>query len=193
MNPSTADPLFDDPTIAKCGRFARRWGYGHLLVGNTFAYCASEQLRLADVADPIGPENGRHLCDMAGDAPLVVLAYGKPKLPALRERGMRVAEMLRDMGVELHALNLLDKHTPGHILYIREDTPARHVLGLWRAMQTATSYPDTTTSPHHPIDGDDKEIYGGPDPSLPADLALSPTPRQGPHAQPLRHGLQPGA
>ena len=27
MNPSTADPTADDPTVAKCRRFAVKWGY----------------------------------------------------------------------------------------------------------------------------------------------------------------------
>jgi hypothetical protein len=46
MNPSTADPLVDDPTVEKCGRFARAWGYGGLYVGNTFAYRATDKKRL---------------------------------------------------------------------------------------------------------------------------------------------------
>jgi len=38
MNPSTADPLVDDPTVAKCGRFARAWRYGGVYVGNHYKY-----------------------------------------------------------------------------------------------------------------------------------------------------------
>lgn len=36
MNPSVADHDGDDPTVAKCGRLARAWGYGDIYVGNTF-------------------------------------------------------------------------------------------------------------------------------------------------------------
>ena len=46
MNPSTADPEGDDPTVAKCGRFARAWGYGGIHVGNTFAYRATDKKHL---------------------------------------------------------------------------------------------------------------------------------------------------
>ncbi len=45
MNPSTADPSADDPTVAKCRRFAVKWGYGGMYVGNTFA--TARQTRLA--------------------------------------------------------------------------------------------------------------------------------------------------
>lgn len=84
MNPSTADPMVDDPTVAKCGRFARRWGYGGLLVGDTFAYRATDQARLAEIEDPVGPDNDNHLLTMAAEASLVVFAYGKPKHRTLR-------------------------------------------------------------------------------------------------------------
>ena len=98
MNPSTADLEVDDPTVAKCGRLARRWGYAGLMVGNTFAYRATVQSRLAEVPDPIGPDNDRHLLEMAREAAMTVFAYGTPKHPSLRSRGPEVVRMIRAIG-----------------------------------------------------------------------------------------------
>ncbi|MEP7353289.1 MAG: DUF1643 domain-containing protein [Acidobacteriota bacterium] len=120
MNPSTADPLVDDPSVAKCRRFSVKWGYGKMYVGNTFAYRATDQARLALVKDPVGPENDTHLLAMAKDSSLIVFAYGKPKHRALRERGPAVARLLRDHGCNLHVLRLSIDGTPWHPLYLRE-------------------------------------------------------------------------
>ncbi|MBE9605647.1 DUF1643 domain-containing protein [Acetobacteraceae bacterium H6797] len=122
MNPSTAIPKFDDPSVAKCGRFARKWGYGSLLVGNTFAYRCTDQMRLMEVPDPVGPGNDAALLAMAREASVVVCAWGKPKIPPLRARGLEVAKMLTAAGIQLHVLELSLDGTPKHPLYINEKT-----------------------------------------------------------------------
>jgi len=118
MNPSTADPFVDDPTVAKCQRYARAWGYGTLLVGNTFAYRATNQKQLLQVADPVGPLNDEWLLKMAAQAGIIVLAYGKPH-DKLRQRGRDVAGVLRREGYKLHMLKLCKDGTPSHPLYLR--------------------------------------------------------------------------
>lgn len=130
MNPSTANPLFDDRTVAKCGRMARRWGAGTLWVGNTFAYRTTDQRRLAEVEDPVGPENDFHLHEMARAASLVIMAYGTPTLPQLQRRGPEVARYLAGYGIPLHVLRLSPKGgVPMHPLYIPDATePVR-----WKA------------------------------------------------------------
>jgi hypothetical protein len=121
MNPSTADPSYDDPTVAKCRRFAVNWGYSGIDVGNTFAYRATDQKILTQVADPIGPENDRHLQQMALDAALVVFAYGKPKTRILKARGLEVALMLKSsLKIKPHILRLTIDGTPYHPLYLPE-------------------------------------------------------------------------
>lgn len=122
MNPSTAIPQFDDPSVAKCGRFARKWGYGSLLVGNTFAYRCTDQTRLTEVDDPVGPGNDAALLAMAREAEVLVCAWGKPKVPSLRARGLVVARMLVEAGIALHVLELSLDGTPKHPLYINEKT-----------------------------------------------------------------------
>jgi len=118
MNPSTADPFVDDPTVAKCQRYARAWGYGTLWVGNTFAYRATNQKQLMQVADPVGPENDEWLLKMAKQAGIIVLAYGKPH-KHLCQRGSDVAALLRSAGHELHVLKLCNDGTPSHPLYLK--------------------------------------------------------------------------
>lgn len=121
MNPSTADPMIDDPTVAKCGRFARKWGFQGLLIGNTFAYRATDQMRLLEVQDPIGPENDEHIMSIARSADLVVFGYGKPRHKALRARGPQVARNLLAAGITPHVLRLSADRTPHHPLYLPED------------------------------------------------------------------------
>jgi len=117
MNPSTADVLVDDRTVARCRHFAEDWGYGRLLVGNTFAYRCTDQRRLLDVEDPVGPDNDRHLLVMARAAALIVFAYGKPH-PSLRDRGRNVTDLFRVRGFALHVLRLSQDGTPVHPLYL---------------------------------------------------------------------------
>jgi hypothetical protein len=121
MNPSTADPLVDDPTVAKCRRLAVKWGYGSMYVGNIFAYRATDQRRLAEVEDPIGPDNDRHLLHMAADSTKVIFAYGQPKHRHLRDRGLEVVKLLSvRASTRLHVLRLSKNGTPCHPLYLPE-------------------------------------------------------------------------
>ncbi|MBR0560145.1 DUF1643 domain-containing protein [Neokomagataea anthophila] len=121
MNPSVATEFGDDRTVAKCQRYARSWGYGSILVGNSFAYRCTDQKRLIEVEDPIGPDNDAHLLHLAKDADLVILAYGSPQIKTLRQRGTDVALMLEQHGITLHTLRLSKSGRPEHPLYLPSD------------------------------------------------------------------------
>jgi hypothetical protein len=119
MSPSTADLKVNDPSVAKCERFARTWGYGGIYIGNTFAYRATDQNRLVKVADPIGPDNDAHIIEMAKAAAVVIFAYGKPKHTQLRSRGLTLARLLLGKAnVKPHVLKLSKDGTPCHPLYL---------------------------------------------------------------------------
>jgi hypothetical protein len=118
MNPSTADPYVDDPTVAKCQRYARFWGFGALWVGNTFAYRATDQKKLLQVADPVGPRNDEWLLKMASQTEMIVLACGKPH-KNLCQRGKDVVALLRSAKHDLYVLKLCQDGTPSHPLYLR--------------------------------------------------------------------------
>ena len=120
MNPSTAEADIDDSTIAKCCRFAQAWGYGGLGVANTFAYRCTDQKRLLDIADPIGPDNDKHIIEMAKKAAIVVFAYGEPH-KSLRSRGPALAKLLMEKAhVTPYVLSIGKKGTPKHPLYLKE-------------------------------------------------------------------------
>lgn len=95
VNPSTADALADDPTIRKLKGFGQRNGWGRLVVGNLFAWRATDVRELGTAADPIGPLNDMHLRRMMVEADRVVFAWGPvTKQPrAVRERWRDVARM----------------------------------------------------------------------------------------------------
>jgi hypothetical protein len=121
MNPSTADPNSDDPTIAKCCRFAKAWGFGGIVAANTFAYRCTDQKRLTETVDPIGPDNDKHIIEMAKKAAIVVFAYGKPRHKQLRSRGVSLARILIEKaGITPHVLRLGPDGTPCHPLYLPE-------------------------------------------------------------------------
>lgn len=118
MNPSVATETGDDRTVAKCQRYARAWGYGGMVVGNSFAYRCTDQERLLEVPDPIGPEDDRYLLEMAKQAACVVLALGTPRAPELRARATEVTRLLTEAGVPLTALRLSKEGRPVHPLYL---------------------------------------------------------------------------
>jgi len=136
MNPSVATEYGDDRTVAKCQRYARAWGYGSMFVGNSFGYRCTDQRRLLEVEDPSGPGNDAALLDMAKAADKVVLAYGSPTHPSLRQRGNQVALLLHRAGIELSVLRLSKGGRPEHPLYLPSTLePVRLDDAFFRALE----------------------------------------------------------
>lgn len=76
VNPSTADADQDDATIRKLRGFGERNEWGRLIVGNLFAYRATDVRQLGKVSDPIGPDNGYRLAEIFLDVQRAVFAWG---------------------------------------------------------------------------------------------------------------------
>ncbi|MCI1726015.1 DUF1643 domain-containing protein, partial [Acetobacter peroxydans] len=99
-------------------RYARACGYGGILVGNTFAYRCTDQARLLETPDPVGPGNDAALLEMAREADKVIAAYGSPHHQVLRARGPEVVHMLQTHGIAVYALRLSTSGRPCHPLYL---------------------------------------------------------------------------
>lgn len=89
LNPSTADAYKNDPTIRRCVKFAQRWGFHEMTVGNLFALRSPHPKELLAADDPVGPENDLWLDRLATAADRHVMAWG-----AFAAAPARAAEVL---------------------------------------------------------------------------------------------------
>ena len=132
LNPSTANAIHDDLTTIRCINFAKKWGYGGLMIGNIYPFRAKRPKDLKEWLNT--PNNGLwenreynidsvHI--MAHEAELIVCAWGcnHPGVPDWIDN-------LKDYK-PLHYLELCDDGiTPKHPLgnLSKDLTPKRHKL-----------------------------------------------------------------
>ena len=115
LNPSTADESADDPTIRRCVRFARDWGFDGLFMVNLFAYRATQPADMLSVDDAVGPENDEWLVRIGAEAGLVVAAWGNHGAHQSRDKAVR------RMFPNINHLGLTAIGQPRHPLYLRSD------------------------------------------------------------------------
>jgi hypothetical protein len=119
LNPSTADAKWNDPTIRRCIAFAARDGFGGVEVMNLFAFRATAPADLKAAADPVGPDNDRHLRDLFARHASVLIAWGTHG--AYRARADTVVRLAADLGTDLTCLGLSAHGQPRHPLYVKGD------------------------------------------------------------------------
>ena len=110
LNPSTAEATIDDPTVRRCWRWARGWGYSRMAMLNVFAYRSTSPKALSTVADPIGPKNDARIREVSASADLVVAAWGLRG----RMRENAVADLILRERNDIHVLALTRQHHPRH-------------------------------------------------------------------------------
>jgi hypothetical protein len=110
LNPSTADALKDDPTIRACIKFARRDGYGGIVVVNLFALRSPHPGVLAAHTSPVGPLNNAVISAVCGREAAAAWGAGG----SLLGRDKAVAGMLA--GTDLRCLGLTKDGFPKHPL-----------------------------------------------------------------------------
>lgn len=124
VNPSTADAVINDSTVMKWIGFVERWNGGRFLVGNLFAYRATDVKKLATAADPIGPANDRYLSRILAVADLIVPCWGsRDKIPkSLHYRLGQVEQLIRQSGKPVMVFGLTKSSDPKHPLMLPYST-----------------------------------------------------------------------
>ena len=116
LNPSTACGVTDDLTTIRCMNFAKKWGYGGIMIGNIYAFRAKRPKDLKKwLNDPAIPldrgyrTNRVHVEEMAQQADIIVCAWG------CNYKG-GIPNWMEELG-DLHYLELCDDGiTPKHPL-----------------------------------------------------------------------------
>jgi hypothetical protein len=122
LNPSTADAEKDDPTISRCINRAQDLGFGSLIVGNLFAFRASDPKRLRTADDPVGLDNAASLVKVLAECKQkhgkLLLAWGTEGTYC--EAGHVFLRLLASpSGLEYFCLGKTKQGQPKHPLYVR--------------------------------------------------------------------------
>lgn len=127
INPSTADALLDDATVRKWRGFGQRLSWGRVLVGNAFAWRATDVRELARAADPFGQDYDLHLEAIIGQADLLVPCWGdRGKIPkALRPQLDALMGRFTSSGKPVMCWGLTAGGDPRHPLMLGYHTPLR--------------------------------------------------------------------
>lgn len=114
LNPSTADDIFDDPTIRKCIGYAKSWGYSELTVTNLFAFRATDpkELKKVDSLRAVGGDaNNLQIALEAVRADIVCCAWGAHPFT---QREAEVIDILLDAKVQLFCIGKTKYGAPLH-------------------------------------------------------------------------------
>jgi hypothetical protein len=81
LNPSTADADTNDLTTIRCINFAKKWGYGGIMIGNIYPFRAKrpkdlKAWKIFGEKYSVFCENKRHVKEMAQQADMIVCAWG---------------------------------------------------------------------------------------------------------------------
>jgi len=124
INGSTAGESEDDQTTKKWRGFTLRHGGSRYIAINPFAYTATDVRQLALAADPIGPDNDRHIQDAITEADVLVPCWGnRSKVPQRLQ--YRFADMLARMvasGKPIMVFGLTKSGDPTHPLMLGYET-----------------------------------------------------------------------
>jgi len=118
LNPSTADETENDPTVRRCIDYAKRWGFGGMVMLNAFAFRATDPKDMKKQTDPCGPDNDAAIQAIVAKAGKVVACWGCHGRHLNRDD--HLAEILPRF-CDVESLKLTHRGSPSHPLYLRAD------------------------------------------------------------------------
>lgn len=108
--------------IARCGDFARRWGYHGFVMLNLFAWRATDPEQMKKQPDPVGPENRCQVGLLAMQSHRVVCCWGNHGRHLGQDQV--ILDRLAECGVDGDKLRCFGTNrdgAPTHPLYQRSD------------------------------------------------------------------------
>lgn len=125
LNPSTADEVSNDPTVERCERRARMWGYSGVIITNLFAYRATDpqELYKLDKFEALGNKfrghytNNDHILSVACKSEATIVGWGQHG--KLHGRQDEVKKFMSDIGMPLYYLKINSDGTPTHPLFVK--------------------------------------------------------------------------
>jgi hypothetical protein len=121
LNPSHATAEVDDPTFRRCLSFSQSWEFankkfGKMTLLNLFAYRATKASELRVAANPVGPENEKHIKKYTRTGFIIVAWGNKGRYFNQDER------IITLLNRELHCLGVTKRGCPVHPLYQLKST-----------------------------------------------------------------------
>lgn len=132
INPSTADEMIDDNTIKRLKAIAAENGASKLIVGNVFAFRATDVRALRTANDPMGVDNPKHIEKMIKEADILVPFWGSRKKLSVKLYH-HLDDLLRQLlgsGKPIMSLGLTDSGDPRHTQGCSAGTP----LTVWEKL-----------------------------------------------------------
>jgi hypothetical protein len=114
LNPSTADEVTLDQTLAAVCRYSRKWGFSEVVMLNLFAFRATDPRDLKRAMDPIGPDNNKHLLVEVRNVDRIIACWGDQGRFLARDR--EVSDLL---GISFECLLRNRTGAPHHPLYLK--------------------------------------------------------------------------
>jgi len=128
LNPSVAGADTDDLTLAKCIGFARRNGYGRVLLVNLFTLVSTNPDNLASRVPTANTTDADHHLRWAARQPHSRVAVGWGSKPWAQDRARHVLQLLRtNTELTLCCLGTCKDGSPKHPSRLGYDTPLREL------------------------------------------------------------------